>query len=328
MNGIESSGATSLPNGSSHRRARVALKIVAFFVVLVVAVAVSVTAVYGRDKTWNWVESQWRLDVGAPSTTEPYPASIGEPLVRLAAAGDVGTGGTAEKRTAEVMDSLEVGGEFAALLLLGDNVYPSGDASRLQSNVFDPFAAVLDGPTELVAALGNHDVQTDAGQPQIDALGLPGRWYTKTYGPVKVVVVDSTRASDPDQLDWLQAELSVPTDATWTVVIQHHPPFSAGYHGSHESSRLHLVTLYEAAGVDLVLSGHDHDYQQIKPQNGVTYVVSGAAAKLRKTGRAGFTVEAASTYSFLEMDAYVDELVVRSVDHDGRIIDTFSLPAR
>ncbi|MDE0803953.1 MAG: metallophosphoesterase, partial [Acidimicrobiales bacterium] len=243
------------------------------------------------------------------------------------AAGDVGTGGAAEKRTAEVMDSLETDGEFAALLLLGDNVDPSGSASALQTNVLDPFAGVLDGPTELVAALGNHDVQTADGEPQVEALGLPGRWYTETYGPVKIVVVDSTRAADPDQLAWIQTELDAPTDATWTVVIQHHPPFSAGYHGSHQTSRDNLVPIYEAAGVDLVLAGHDHDYQHIEPQNGVTYVVSGAAAKLRKTARADFTIEAASTHSFLELDAYADELVIRSVDHDGRLIDSFALPA-
>ena len=306
--------------GPSSWRARA----VGVVVALIIAAGIVVSAV-GRDTTWNWIESQWRLDIGAPAVTSPYPVDLETPGVRLAVAGDVGTGGTGEHDTAAAMDALESTDEFDALLLLGDNVYPSGDPAALQSKVLDPFAAVLDHETELVAALGNHDVQTNDGTGQIETLGLPGRWYVQQFGPVRVVVVDSTKASNPDQLAWLDDELSTPTDAQWSVVIQHHPPFSAGYHGSHGPSQQYLVPLYEKYGIDLVLSGHDHDYQQIAPQNGVTYVVSGAAAKLRKTASADFTVVAASTYHFVELAAFDTHLDIRAIDHDGRVIDSFSL---
>lgn len=55
------------------------------------------------------------------------------------------------------------GFEYDALLLLGDNVYPTGDPSRLPATVFEPFAEVLDGPTQLEAILGNHDVKDGHG---------------------------------------------------------------------------------------------------------------------------------------------------------------------
>lgn len=308
------------PAGSSSWRVRVVGVLVAFLL----AAGIVVSAV-GRDTTWRWIESQWRLDIGAPSVTSPYPANLETPDVRLAVAGDVGTGGSAEHDTAAAMDALESTDEFDALLLLGDNVYPAGDPTALKTNVLDPFDQVLDNGTTLVAALGNHDVQTDDGTAQIDSLGLPGRWYAEQFGPVRVVVVDSTKASNAEQLAWLEHELSTSTDAAWTVVIQHHPPFSAGYHGSHAPSQQYLVPLYEKYGVDLVLSGHDHDYQQIAPQNGVTYVVSGAAAKLRKAASADFTVLAASTYHFVEIAAFDTRLDLRAVDQTGRIIDSFSL---
>ena len=280
---------------------------------------------YGRDTTWNWIESRWRLDIGAPSTTTPYPDDIGEPIVRLAAAGDVGTGGTAQQVTAAAMDRLEQDREFDALLLLGDNIYPSGDPAAIDAKLLDPLAPVLDGPTELIGALGNHDVQTGDGQPLLDALGLPGRWYERTIGPVRVVVVDSTKASDANQLDWLRTTLSAPTDADWTVVIQHHPPFSAGYHGSHAPSDEYLVPIYAELGVDLVLAGHDHDYQRIAPQDGVTYIVTGGAAKLRPTADAAFTEFAASTYHFTELAVYADRLEIRAVDQNGEVFDTITL---
>lgn len=292
------------------------------------AIAVIVTStIWGWDASWGWVSASWRLGVGEPATTSAYPQSIDLPATRLAVAGDVGTGGRAEHATAASMDDLEAGGEFDALLLLGDNVYPDGSPELAKANVLDPFSAVLDGPTELVATLGNHDVLTGDGQPLLRALGLPGRWYERRYGPVRVLVVDSTRAGDADQLAWLRDRLDENTDAAWTVVMQHHPPFSAGYHGSDAASQRHLVPLYEAAGVDLVLAGHDHDYQRTKPQDGVTYVVSGGAAKLRRTARGDFTAVAASTYHFVELAAYEDRLDVRAVDHDGRVIDSFSLHA-
>lgn len=280
---------------------------------------------FGQATTWNWIESQWRLDVGAPATTTPYPDDIGEPLVRLAAAGDVGTGGDAQRATAAAMDRLEQDQEFDALLLLGDNIYPAGDPAAIESKLLDPLAPVLDGPTQLIAALGNHDVQTGDGDPQIAALDMPGRWYEREIGPVRVIVVDSTRADDPDQITWLRQTLSTPTDADWTIVIQHHPPFSAGYHGSHGPSDANLVPLYTEFGVDLVLAGHDHDYQRTSPQGGVTYIVSGGAAKLRPTDRAPFTEYAASTYHFTELAVYADRLEIRAVDQNGEVFDTATL---
>lgn len=296
-------------------------------VALLVPVSLAARSAVDWSGVWQVASSPGRLDIGAPDQTEPYPSSIGHPLVRLAAAGDVGTGGVAEKATARVIDGLETDGEFDALLLLGDNVYPSGNPDQVDAKILRPFSGVLDGSTELVAALGNHDVAAGHGEPLMRALGLPGRWYERTYGPVHLVVVDSNRAADPAQLRWLEGVLSAPGASTWTVVIQHHPPFSAGFHGSNAASRKWLVPLYEAAGVDLVLAGHDHDYQRITPQNGVTYVVSGGAAKLRRTGRAGFTAVAASTYHFLELAVFADRIEVRAVDQDRRVIDSFEVPA-
>jgi predicted phosphodiesterase len=310
-------------------------------ILVIVLVAMIAGSSAGWPRGWNRVEALWRLDIGAPQDTRLHPFHDADggssasaphttgdaPLTRVVAAGDVGTGDEFAYRTAEAIDRLESDGDIAALMLLGDSVYPSGDADEVDAKVFDPFGPVLDGPTELVAALGNHDVRTDDGEPLMAALGMPGRWYEREFGPLRVVVVDSTRVDDRGQLDWLERRLSTETDATWTVVLQHHPPFSAGQHGSDAESRELLVPLYEAAGVDLVLSGHDHDYQRSHPQNGVTYVVAGGAAKLRPTGSADFTVIAASTHHFLELAAYRDRLEVRAIGVDDREIGAFELPA-
>lgn len=289
---------------------------------VVAVVGIGVQIGWGWSPVWAWASSPWHLDVREPGVSLPYVAPGGQPLVRIAAAGDVGTGDVAARATASTVDGFESRGEFAALLLLGDNIYPDGDPALADAAVFGPYGPALDNGTELVAALGNHDVRTGDGEPQMRALGMPGRWYAKQFGPLEVIVLDSTRASDPEQLAWLERTLGA-SDPPWRVVMQHHPPFSAGYHGSHAPSRRSVVPMLEHGGVDLVLTGHDHDYQRSKPQNGIVYVVSGGASTLRPTGRAEFTEVSASVHHFVELLVFADRIELRAVTSDGRIFDQF-----
>lgn len=263
-------------------------------------------------------------DVPAPTTGAPSPTRP----VRLAVAGDVGTADAVEQATADAMDRLEAEGDFNALVLLGDNIYPDGDVALAGPAVLGPFAPVLDGGTVLYAALGNHDVRTADGEPQLTALRMPGRWYDVRLGPLALIVLDSTRVDDPAQLRWLERTLARTADeaAPWTVVAQHHPPYSAGRHGSHEPSQRLLVPLFVRYGVDLVLAGHDHDYQRSTPQRGVVYLVSGGGgAALRPTGRAGFTAVSASIHHFVELTAHPDRVELRAVDQQGRVFDRLTL---
>lgn len=253
----------------------------------------------------------------------PFEPS-GGPTVRLAIVGDVGTGDNAERATADAMDGVEGSAPFDALVLLGDNVYPDGDPDQLQAKVFGPFEGVLDAPTQLVPALGNHDIQIADGAGQIEAFNLPGRWYARNFGEVQVIVLDSNRSRDPAQRAWLEQTLSA-SKATWKVVATHHPPYSAGYHGSDRATRDAFAPLFERYGVQLVVSGHDHDYQRNRVINGVTYLVSGAGAKLRDAGRSDFTVVSWSTLHFLDVAAYSNRLEVRAVDQQSRVFDAVTL---
>jgi 3',5'-cyclic AMP phosphodiesterase CpdA len=225
---------------------------------------------------------------GSPTSTVPYRTYSPAPALHLAVAGDTGDSGSRLRRTAAAMAALDAEDDFDALLLLGDNVYPSGDPARLRSTVFEPFADVLDGDTRLLAILGNHDVMKGHGQAQLDALGMPGRWWSERLGDVLIVGLDSNDIHDPDQRAFLEAELAG-TDATWKVILVHHPPYSAGYQGSNADSRQVVAPIAARYGVQLVLSGHDHDYQRSKPIDGVTYVVTGGAAGTRRTGEKDFT---------------------------------------
>ena len=83
------------------------------------------------------------------STWSPFPAD--EPLeLHLAVVGDVGHPGARLTATARAVDELDAIEPVDELVLTGDNVYPSGDPSRLSDTVFRPFAHVL-GHAELAA---------------------------------------------------------------------------------------------------------------------------------------------------------------------------------
>lgn len=172
----------------------------------------------------------------------------------------------------------------------------------------------------LFAILGNHDVKEGNANRQVEALGMHGRWWAHDFGDVLLVGLDSNLVDDPDQRAWLEDTLSASTER-WRIVLVHHPPYSAGYQGSDLDVRRTFVPLFERYGVQLVVSGHDHDYQRSKPINGVTYVVSGAASGTRRTGEEHFTAESFSWHHFADLAVFADHLVLRAVNQDRRVAD-------
>jgi 3',5'-cyclic AMP phosphodiesterase CpdA len=261
---------------------------------------------------------------GPPSHTEPYvgfPAAD-PPILRVAVAGDAGEPGSQLDATAAAMATVNGEPPYDVLLLLGDNVYPWGDPERLPDTVFGPFGPVLDAGAELLAILGNHD--EPRGDEQLAALGVPGRWWSIERHDVLVVGLDTNEAEDPQQIEWLQDTLRH-SDARWRIVAMHHPPYSAGYQGSHLVAREIYAPIFERYGVQLVLSGHDHDYQRSHPVNGVTYVVTGAASSTRRTGSEDFTAESFATPGFVELGIYPDRIEGRSIDRNVRTADQWVL---
>ena len=261
---------------------------------------------------------------GSPTTTQPFALPSEPPLVRIAVAGDVGYAGSRLRQTAAAMDAVAEGDPYDALVLLGDNVYPAGDPDQLDRTVLEPFGPVLGDGARLLAILGNHDVMDGHGEEQLERLGQTGRWEAVDLGSVLFVGLDSNDASNPAQLAWLEATLAA-SDDRWRVVALHHPPYSAGYQGSNLRARRTFGPIFERYGVQLVLSGHDHDYQRSKVIGGVTYLVTGGAADTRRTGKEAFTAFSGSWHHFVDLAVYDDRILVQAVNQDGRSFDKASI---
>jgi 3',5'-cyclic AMP phosphodiesterase CpdA len=290
-------------------------------ILLVIMPILAMGLVY-RRQIYSYL-THWK---GAPSTTTAWVPHVPPPELHVAVAGDVGDSGSRLDSTGEAMATIGLDEPYDVLLLLGDNVYPSGDPARLAATVFGPFSGVLDEGAELLAILGNHDVKKGWGDEQMAAFGMPGRYWAKLYGDVLIVGLDSTEWEDPAQYAFLERTLAT-TTARWRIVALHHPPYSAGYQGSSVDVRKRFTPLFEQYGVQLVLSGHDHDYQRSEVIGGVTYVVSGAAAGTRRTGERSFTAESFSWHHFVDIAITGDRLVLRAVNQDARVADEVVVPA-
>jgi 3',5'-cyclic AMP phosphodiesterase CpdA len=107
------------------------------------------------------------------------------------------------------------------------------------------------------------------------------RYYTFVMRKVRFVVAD-TNLMDPKQLQWIDATLQAAGEP-WKICYFHHPLYSdAGRHGSNIDLRIVLEPILVKYGVQVVLSGHEHVYERLKPQKGITYFVAGSGGQLRK----------------------------------------------
>jgi 3',5'-cyclic AMP phosphodiesterase CpdA len=228
---------------------------------------------------------------------------------------------------AQVAAADRQGRPFDALIITGDLIYEEGDSDLTDASVVRPYAATFTKP-EIIAALGNHDVESDEGSDIMRRLGRSGPVYMQDVGPVRVISLNSNDV-DSTQTSWLDRVLSQPRPTTaWVFAVMHHPAFSSGdKHGSEASVRRSWVPVFARHRVNLVLAGHEHNYERTTPQSGVTYIVSGGGgADLYDVGRSSFTATSAKKHHFVDLNVFADRIEGRAVDANGQVFDTFRIP--
>lgn len=264
----------------------------------------------------------------AASSTATATSGGGEAL-RFAAVGDIGDGGTGERLVAGAIAAEDARADLDLILLLGDLIYPNGDPAQYPAKFAEPYRPVERAGIRLRAALGNHDLRTDA-EALGRAFGMPARYYTFTEGPVQFFALDDATASiGVEQLAWLRRELGR-SRARWQVLFMHVPAYSSGMHGSHPAVADVLRPIVEEFGVELVLAGHDHDYERTRPIGGAVWVVSGGGCCPRtfRGPAAGFTAHRATGLHFVVVEVTAAEMRLVAVDAQGRRIDRATIPRR
>jgi 3',5'-cyclic AMP phosphodiesterase CpdA len=154
----------------------------------------------------------------------------------------------------------------AVVLALGDLTYPVGAAKEFTDCYAPTWGRFKD---RTWPAPGNHEYYTPGAKPYFAYWGArAGRgYYSFELGTWHIISLDSNLApiEHAAQLDWLRADLAR-HPARCTLAYWHHPLYSSGGHGSVPKMRDAWKVLYDA-GAELVLSGHDHDYERFAPQD-------------------------------------------------------------
>ena len=203
------------------------------------------------------------------------------------------------------------------VITTGDNIYlghqdtagTGNEDDEWYSSFYEPYRYVINR-VPFFPTVGNHDAgdsesSDDRAQladnyfldhrfaPEVErgsaSLG-PGLFYRFQVGAnVEFISIDTSLAreigmehyfDDPAHSRWVREALGG-RGTQWRIPFSHHPPYCAGPEHTNTTGMVErLVPLFEEAGVRLVLSGHEHNFQH-SVVDGISYVVSGAAGKLR-----------------------------------------------
>ena len=295
---------------------------------------------------------------------EKTPPSADAPADEVAVAGAklmVGAGdiaycdNTGDEGTARLVDSVlranEAAGVETVAFTLGDHAYPRASRENLTKcftpSWGDPQKRIM---RVLRPSMGNHDYQADRGAPTYryfgDRIGPAGKgYYSYDLGDWHVVVLNSelaikgTSTEQAEQLEWLRRDLENHRRPC-TVSYFHRPLFSSSYRQGVPQMQAIWTILYDA-GVDLILSGHDHHYERFLPQTpaGVADSLRGIEQILVGTGgatlrgfrsRFGFRRRELEGNSIVQIQGYFGVLLLtlgpsgyRSafLDTEGRVWD-------
>jgi 3',5'-cyclic AMP phosphodiesterase CpdA len=245
---------------------------------------------------------------------------------RVLAIGDFGVGGATERSMGAAMRTWEARHPADVLVTLGDNDYTESPTA-FHNNWVASFGWLEAAGVTVAGTLGNHDVRVDGGRYEFDELGMPRARYQRRVGNVDFFLLNSNAATSPTQREWLRNALAAST-ARWQVVAFHHPAYTCGAYSGNSAVISRWVPLFERYKVDLVLAGHDHNYQRFREHRGVRYVVHGGGGARLYSIRAcpaGYPSRAVgrSVRGFLYLIATFESLRGYAVTPAGTVIDRF-----
>ena len=224
------------------------------------------------------------------------------PPATLLAVGDIAScTSDGDEQTAALVSTLR-----GPIAVLGDIAYENGSPDDFAKCFMPSWGRLV---PRIHAALGNHEYNTGTAAAAIALFHLPQRgWYSYSLGAWHVIVLNSNcedvggceRGSA--QWQWLKADLAAHR-ARCTLAYWHHPRFSSGAHGS-DTTYAPFWDLLSRAKADVVLEGHDHDYERFAPIRGIRSFVVGTGGRSHYPfllPRPGSVVRNADTYGVLRL---------------------------
>ncbi|PKM98290.1 MAG: hypothetical protein CVU79_04070 [Elusimicrobia bacterium HGW-Elusimicrobia-3] len=304
----------------------------------------------------------YRLYLPAEASTAVYKAFEGsfttfrgedKPYFNFLAFGDSGSG--SEEQLALAAQMARFSPDF--VLHTGD-VLSEGLEEMADEEYFQPYAPLL-ARAPFFLALGNHDygrdLKTPAGRGFLRAnftpfhstplTGMPPHYYFFDVAHARFFVLDTNDfygakfapvlTPGSKQYKWLERFLYKSADKTWKFVVVHEPLYSTGAHGPTEQLVAALEPLLHKYKVDLVLQGHDHNYERTHPvkeglvdqAGGITYLtLAGGGSPLYIQRRnEDWSAKFLPVYHFAVFDVKDKHLKMTVYDKAGDVVDTFEM---
>ncbi len=223
------------------------------------------------------------------------PPATSTRKIRVAAFGDCGRNDNGfQSGTLSAYRNFIGSNETDLWLLMGDNAYDDGTDTEFTSNFFNPYGSTILRNHMLFPSPGNHDYADDGGLaaskniPYYSIFNLPANaecdgvasgtesYYSFDYGPIHFLSLDSYGKENGGttnfydtlgaQATWVKQDLAA-TDKKWIIAYWHHPPYCKGSHDSDTENdliaiRQKFIRILERYGVDMVITGHSHDYER------------------------------------------------------------------
>lgn len=212
----------------------------------------------------------------------------------------------------------------------GDMVERGGKPDQWET--FFQIERPLMAKAPILPAIGNHDLGNRGYYNShffLDKWANNTSYYVTDWGNVRFISLDVTivcvRCREYEFV--VRALEEGAAYGKTMVMFLHNPPYSSGNHGSNLHLRSVLAPLAKKFGVELVLTGHDHNYERTKPIDGTTYIVSGSAgAPIRPIDPQDFTASARTEPHYVLIDADNNKLTIRAVNLRGEVFDSTTIP--
>ncbi len=207
----------------------------------------------------------------------------------LVGAGDIATcRSTGNETTADLIDDID-----GTIFTTGDNAYPDATDANIQ-NCYEPSWGRHKPRT--YPSPGNHEYHTSGASGYFDYFGAAADdpaegYYSYELGSWHIVSLNSMCeeaggcGEDSPMVSWLKEDLAA-NPKTCTLAYFHHPLFSSGQHGNQTKMKQTWDALY-AAKVDVVVNGHDHDYERFALQDPTGEADSGRGIREFVVGTGG-----------------------------------------
>ena len=235
---------------------------------------------------------------------------------------------------------------------VGDIAYQSGTYNEFTANYFEYYYTLMRRACFFTIA-GNHEYITQNSAPYL-ALHAPptdtvpaldrGKYYSFDWADIHFVGLDANLL-DPyfadaqaRMLAWFDNDLAN-THATWKIVFFHQTAYPIFHHIDDPidiAARALFVPILERHGVQLVLSGHEHNYQRSKPMRasvpvpvgtgGTVYMVSGGGGgDLHPVVPESFLDWEASVWHYLRVSVDGQKITIQAIGTDGKEFDRLVL---